>query len=49
MIWLRYVPHAKVSAYTALGWQPTDGLSTTHHGVHAIIMEWQGEGVPPQC
>lgn len=45
--WLRYVIHSQVSAYERLGWRPLNALAGTHHGVHAVMMEWVGDGTPP--
>ncbi len=42
-----YVPHADVPRFTQQGWKPLKGLNGTHHGVYSVLMEWTGEGEPP--
>lgn len=44
--WLRYVPHDQIEAFLAKGWEIVDTLAATHHGDHAILMRWAGEGEP---
>jgi len=44
--WLRFVPHTRVADYESVGWELSDDLSTCHHGQHAVIMRWAGEGYP---
>lgn len=46
MTWLRYVPLDAVGAYLALGWTIRDDMANTHHGAHAVLMVWTGEGEP---
>lgn len=46
--WLRFVPKCEVPAFEARGWTKRRGLSGTHHGVHAVLMEWTGNGEPPR-
>ena len=46
MTWLRYVPHRLVDSYLAKGWAVADDMASTHHGTHAVLMVWQGEGEP---
>lgn len=42
-----YVRNHLVSEYERLGWRRGEpGLSYTHHGDWAEIMEWAGEGEP---
>lgn len=41
-----YVRHADVPAYQALGWTRLNDLDGTHHGYHACLMRWDGEGEP---
>jgi len=42
----RYVPHAKVDAFAAVGWIDL-GLVPGHHGIYSCRMKWEGEGDPP--
>ena len=43
--WLRYVTHARIAAYEALGW--TDlGAIPGHHGAYSNLMEWTKDGPP---
>lgn len=48
---IRYVPHSKVAAYTALGWiAHWDSFAGTHHGAYSVLCEWpleKGEPVEP--
>lgn len=44
--WLRYVPLADVAAYLAKGWAFRDDMADSHHGAHAVLMIWKGEGEP---
>jgi len=44
--WLRYVPLQDVGAYLAAGWRIVDDMAGTHHGAHAVVMKWEGEGEP---
>ncbi len=46
--WLRYVVHTDVERMMALGWRVVDNMQTCHHGKYAVLMEWKGEGDPPQ-
>lgn len=46
--WIKYVPHAMVKEFEANGWKRSDGLDGTHHGHHAVIMIWEGDGEPPK-
>lgn len=41
----RFVPHHLVKAYLALGWCDC-GFAPGHHGAHARVMKWEGEGEP---
>jgi len=36
-----YAPKFAVENYLRLGWVPTRALIHTHHGEHAVLMEWQ--------
>jgi hypothetical protein len=45
--WFRYVPHDQLIAHLAQGWQVSDDLADTHHGRHASLCRWPGEGEPP--
>jgi hypothetical protein len=42
----RYVAHDKVQAYQAQGWRVVSDLTGCHHGVHAVLMKWEGAGEP---
>ena len=44
--WFKYVPHENVSEYLSSGWEIADDLRVTHHGSHAVLMRWAGEGEP---
>lgn len=41
----RYVPHANVSRYEAMGWKDA-GAVAGHHGVWSVWMKWAGDGEP---
>ena len=45
--WLRYVVHSEIEKYKALGWEISDDLSGTSHGRWSVLMQWKGEGEPP--
>ena len=36
---LRYVPHESVEQFAAEGWVATEGLTGTHHGDYAVLMQ----------
>lgn len=42
----RYVTHDDVADYIAKGWEVESDLAVTHHGRHAVLMVWRGEGEP---
>jgi hypothetical protein len=44
--WFRYVKHRDVPAYLAQGWVVENNMADTHHGRHAVLMRWAGEGEP---
>lgn len=44
----RYVVHSLIPDYEALGWVNTGVLLGTHHGFHADLLEWHGEGEPQE-
>jgi hypothetical protein len=44
--WLKYVPLADVGKWLAKGWTIVDDMATAHHGRHAVLMKWTGEGEP---
>jgi hypothetical protein len=44
----RYVVHSRVHQYESLGWTRLDGLDETHHGHHAALMRWDGQGEPKE-
>lgn len=46
MIYFRYVPHSRVSAFATVGWIDR-GFAPGHHGCHSRVMKWEGEGDPP--
>jgi hypothetical protein len=45
--WFRLVPHGQLVAHLAQGWLVADDLADTHHGRHASLCRWGGEGEPP--
>lgn len=40
ILYYRYVPHARVEEYEALGWIDC-GLCPGHHGVYSRRMKWE--------
>lgn len=44
--YFKYVPLKDVGDWLKVGWTVVDDLSGTHHGVHAVLMKWVGDGVP---
>jgi hypothetical protein len=44
--WFKYVRHADVPDYETRGWRLI-GPAPGHHGYYSCIMEWKGEGEPP--
>lgn len=46
MIFLRYVPHARVSEYTSLGWTDEGAINVVPHGFYSSLMRWEGESPP---
>lgn len=44
--WFRYVPHSALLLHLAKGWSISDELHGTHHGVHAVLCIWTGDGSP---
>lgn len=44
--WFRYVPHSSIQEYLSKGWEIADDLRTTHHGSHAVLCVWKGDGEP---
>jgi hypothetical protein len=48
MTWFRYIRHERIAAYEALGWVIVDDLANTHHGDHAVLGKWAGEGEPKE-
>jgi hypothetical protein len=45
--WFRLVAHSDLIAHHAQGWEVSDDLADTHHGHHASLCRWPGEGEPP--
>jgi hypothetical protein len=45
--WFRLVAHNELVAHLAAGWEVADDLADTHHGRHASLCRWAGEGEPP--
>jgi hypothetical protein len=44
----RYIKHSEREQWEQLGWTPRpEILEGTHHGDHAIVMEWTKEGECP--
>lgn len=44
--YFKFVPLTDVGSYLAKGWTIVDDMANTHHGAHALIMRWTGEGEP---
>lgn len=44
--YLKYVPLADVATWFAKGWTISDDMVGTHHGRHAVLMVYVGEGEP---
>lgn len=44
--YLKYVPLSDVWKWLAKGWTIRDDMVTTHHGRHAVLMIWKGDGEP---
>ena len=44
--WFKYVRHDDVPHYETRGWRLI-GPAPGHHGYYSCIMEWKGEGEPP--
>lgn len=44
--YFKYVPHADVEAMTAKGWFLVNDMRDNRHGVHAVLMRWDGFGEP---
>ena len=42
----RYVPHARVEAYLALGWVQERIAKPAHHDAYSQILTWPGPGIP---
>ncbi len=45
-MYFRFVPHERVKAFEAVGWIDR-GFTPGHHGCHSRVMQWDGEGDPP--
>lgn len=45
MIWLRYVPHDEVVAFTSKGWK-LHGRLLGNHGNYSVLMIWAGDHEP---
>lgn len=43
-----YVTHPNVPGWLARGWIIADTLADTKHGEFAVLMQWAGEGEPPE-
>jgi hypothetical protein len=43
--YMRYVGHARVSAYVALGWVVC-GAMRSHHGIYSTLMKWPHADAP---
>lgn len=48
MTTFRFIRHEDVPAWQACGWEPLPDLEGTHHGQHARLMRWKGEGEPAE-
>ena len=44
--WLKYVRLSDVGTYLAKGWTIRNDMATDHHGEHAVLMIFVGEGDP---
>lgn len=44
--WLRYVTLESVGLWLWAGWTIDDDFAGIHHGRHAVLMRWAGEGEP---
>jgi hypothetical protein len=45
----RFVKHADKDYWEQQGWIPTTKLEGTHHGEHAVLMQWpKDQESPPQ-
>lgn len=44
--YFKYVPNGFVHVWESAGWKATPALVDTHHGFYAILMKWEGEGIP---
>ena len=44
----RYVPYALIDRYMALGWTWDGEMMHAPHGCYAVLMEWEGDGEPPE-
>jgi hypothetical protein len=44
--YFRHVPNHRVPEYQAKGWRIANDLKDCHHGHHAVLMIWEGEGEP---
>lgn len=40
------VPHGKVPAYEAIGWEALPRMKNATHGYWSRLMRWAGEGEP---
>ncbi len=47
MIWLQCVPHHRILLYLARGWSISDELHGCSHGNYSILMQYDGQGEPP--
>lgn len=44
--WFYYCPLDQVGEYLAKGWTIANDNADCHHGRHAVLMIWAGEGEP---
>jgi len=42
----RHVPNSLVADMQAKGWKIAHDLKDCHHGFHAVLMIWEGDGEP---
>lgn len=45
IVFLRYVTHADVPTFAAMGWRKHSDM-LCHHGHYSILMIWEGDSEP---
>ncbi len=46
--WFRYVAYDRVDRLSEEGWEIVRNTTPTHHDHYGCLMQWVGEGNPPQ-